>query len=328
MVSRNTIKSDIMKIYNVEKNKLQHMLEKVESRIAITTDMWTSNQKKGYMFVYVPAPHTVDVLAEKMIESLTQWNIETKMSTITVDNCSSNDGMIRFVQEKLSNESLLQGKFLHMRCCAHILNLIVKDGLSVIEDPRYKFRIVEYYYPTIYGDNAYLEIENVRRTLYDLLHEYQSRVINSQSLTSQVSHAQHTDMVDDVDENLHDFLESSGDVVVKSEIDQYLDDGRLPLTRDFDILSWWKSNGLKYPTLQRIARDFLAIPISTVASEAAFSTTQGNNEQCCCKAAMTRKLMEVVASPPCATVGCNLVTLLLGVAVTRGGRWGAVAGAA
>ncbi|WOL07995.1 zinc finger BED domain-containing protein RICESLEEPER 1-like [Canna indica] len=75
----------------------------------------------------------MDVLAEKMIESLTQWNIETKMSTITVDNCSSNDGMIRLVQEKLSNELLLQGKFLHMRCCAHILNLIVKDGLFVIE---------------------------------------------------------------------------------------------------------------------------------------------------------------------------------------------------
>ncbi|WOL00693.1 hypothetical protein Cni_G09406 [Canna indica] len=47
MVSRNTIKSNIMKIYNVEKNKLQHMLEKVESQIAITTDMWTSNKKKG-----------------------------------------------------------------------------------------------------------------------------------------------------------------------------------------------------------------------------------------------------------------------------------------
>ncbi|WOL13124.1 BED zinc finger,hAT family dimerization domain [Canna indica] len=80
-------------------------------------------------------------------------------------------------------------------------------------------------------------------------------------------------MVDDVHENLHDFLESPGDVIVKFEINQYLDDGRLPLTRDFDILSWWKSNGLKYPTLQRIAQDFIVIPNSTVASEAAFCTS-------------------------------------------------------
>ena len=41
---------------------------------------------------------------------------------------------------------------------------------------------------------------------------------------------------------------------------------------EFDILAWWKVNGVKYPTLQRIARDLLAIPISTVASESTFST--------------------------------------------------------
>ncbi|CAI0460738.1 unnamed protein product [Linum tenue] len=35
---------------------------------------------------------------------------------------------------------------------------------------------------------------------------------------------------------------------------------------------WWKLNGLKYPTLQAIARDFLAIPITSVASESAFSS--------------------------------------------------------
>ena len=36
---------------------------------------------------------------------------------------------------------------------------------------------------------------------------------------------------------------------------------------DFDILGWWKNNGLKYPTLQMIARDILVIPVTTVASE-------------------------------------------------------------
>lgn len=31
-------------------------------------------------------------------------------------------------------------------------------------------------------------------------------------------------------------------------------------------------NGIKYPTLQKIAKDILAIPISTVPLESAFST--------------------------------------------------------
>ena len=57
IVSRNTIKGDIMKIYEVEKDKMISYLEKLQSRVAITTDMWTSNQKKGYMAITV---HYID----------------------------------------------------------------------------------------------------------------------------------------------------------------------------------------------------------------------------------------------------------------------------
>ncbi|CAN1290708.1 Putative AC9 transposase, partial [Linum perenne] len=46
----------------------------------------------------------------------------------------------------------------------------------------------------------------------------------------------------------------------------------IPRSGEFDILAWWKSNGSKYPTLTLIARDILAVPVSTVVSEAAFST--------------------------------------------------------
>ncbi|KAF1874831.1 hypothetical protein Lal_00007446 [Lupinus albus] len=60
----------------------------------------------------------------------------------------------------------------------------------------------------------------------------------------------------------------------KSELDCYLDESLLPRTEcEFDILNWWKTIETKYPTLQMIAKDLLAIPISTVASESAFSTS-------------------------------------------------------
>ena len=62
------------------------------------------------------------------------------------------------------------------------------------------------------------------------------------------------------------------DVGLNSKLDQYLEEKVLPRTVDFDILNWWKTNGVKYPILQNIARDVLAIPISTVASESAFCT--------------------------------------------------------
>ena len=41
----------------------------------------------------------------------------------------------------------------------------------------------------------------------------------------------------------------------------------------FDVLGWWKVAGNSFPTLRLIARDILAIPITTVASESAFSTS-------------------------------------------------------
>ncbi|KAG6389441.1 hypothetical protein SASPL_150909 [Salvia splendens] len=40
---------------------------------------------------------------------------------------------------------------------------------------------------------------------------------------------------------------------------------------DFDILIWWKTYGISYPILSEMAKDIIAIPISSVASESAFS---------------------------------------------------------
>ena len=86
-------------------------------------------------FVYVPFPQTKDVIAEVFIDYFLEWNIDRKLSTITIDNCSTNDTMIRLFLNKLDTSSLMLGGFmLHMRYAAHILNLIVKDGLSLIGD--------------------------------------------------------------------------------------------------------------------------------------------------------------------------------------------------
>ena len=46
LISRNTLKSDIIKIYDNESEKTLKMMDKNGSRTTITIDMWTSSNKK------------------------------------------------------------------------------------------------------------------------------------------------------------------------------------------------------------------------------------------------------------------------------------------
>ena len=58
---------------------------------------------------------------------------------------------------------------------------------------------------------------------------------------------------------------------VPSELESYLGKPPIPRSDTFDILGWWKSNSVEYPTLSRMACDVLAVPASTVVSESPFS---------------------------------------------------------
>ena len=60
-----------------------------------------------------------------------------------------------------------------------------------------------------------------------------------------------------------------------SELDKYVGEICEPFDKSvhFDILQWWKVNSQRFPILSLMARDVLAIPISTVASESVFSTS-------------------------------------------------------
>ncbi|KAH9801069.1 BED-type domain-containing protein [Citrus sinensis] len=389
-MSRNTLKSEIFKIYNVEKGKAMNLLEITNSRVAITTDMWTAcNQKKGYMvvtghfidnswhlqsrilrFIYVQAPHTADCISQILVKCLMDWNLDRKLSTVTLDNCSTNDAMVARLKGLLSTESMiLSGNFFHMRCAAHILNLIVKDGLSVIEsgithvrdsvsywssspkrvekfelacrqiqidvkklgldcptrwnstfamlelavkyksvfsrlqtlepqykclpsseewelakqmldylrpfskltemfsvknmadnmigkflkywdeingvlvmavilDPRYKMMLINYYYPKIYVVGLENQLKRVRELCDEMMNYYEAK-----SATTRYG-----------------------------VVDRYLEDPLVKRTPDFDVLQWWKMNKGKYPILAEMAKDLLAVPVTTVASESAFST--------------------------------------------------------
>ncbi|XP_062074830.1 zinc finger BED domain-containing protein DAYSLEEPER-like [Humulus lupulus] len=64
-------------------------------------------------------------------------SLTTDFFAVTVDNASSNDIALRKLKRHLldkDNTIPLNGKMFHMRCSAHILNLIVTDGLKELND--------------------------------------------------------------------------------------------------------------------------------------------------------------------------------------------------
>jgi hypothetical protein len=64
---------------------------------------------------------------------LVSWGID-KVFTIAVDNASANNNAIHYMRRVLNEYkgTFAEGDYLHMRCVAHIINLIVTEGLKEI----------------------------------------------------------------------------------------------------------------------------------------------------------------------------------------------------
>ncbi|PRQ45867.1 putative transcription factor/ chromatin remodeling BED-type(Zn) family [Rosa chinensis] len=149
--SRRTIVKLFLKMYDAKKLELRKELK--QHSVCLTTDTWTSVQNINYM---VLTAHFIDygwrmhkrilnfcVISNhsgnsigKLIETcLIQWGIE-RVLIISVDNAVANKHAIDYVRKKMVNWSrqpVLGGKFLHVRCLAHILNLIVRSGLTMLD---------------------------------------------------------------------------------------------------------------------------------------------------------------------------------------------------
>lgn len=159
--SFNTEVSDIEKIYDRERMKLKDIMGRIPNRICLTSDLWTATTSEGYIcltahfvdenwklvscvlnFCRMKPPHTGIALEAALFDCLKQWGIDKKIFSITLDNASANDNMKDHLKNHLRVQSNLMGngEFFHVRCSAHILNLIVQEGLKVASEALYKIR--------------------------------------------------------------------------------------------------------------------------------------------------------------------------------------------
>jgi hypothetical protein len=75
------------------------------------------------------------VIAHAVFECLVEWKIEDKVMSITLDNASNNDVTTTNLSAKLlaRKNGLFDPVYFHVRCAAHIVNLVVNDGLEPVE---------------------------------------------------------------------------------------------------------------------------------------------------------------------------------------------------
>ncbi|XP_058181153.1 zinc finger BED domain-containing protein RICESLEEPER 2-like [Rhododendron vialii] len=144
-------------------------------------------------------------------------------------------------------------------------------AIAVISDPRFKFQLVEYSYGKLYGESSsevFTQCTRIREKLFGLFNEYQSKAYKPEVVQGNVVQENQGEFIEDFDAfESHSFVSSAH----KNQLELYLDEPRLPRNENIDVLEYWRAHNYRYPELASMARDVLSIPISTVASESAFS---------------------------------------------------------
>jgi hypothetical protein len=162
-------------------------------------------------------------------------------------------------------------------------------ALTAVLDPRYKMKLISFCFPIIYPldveGNCIKGVLSVLKELYEVYVAAHNSSILQQQATAEVSASTSVASVTEVIPGgcRSRFRQHcrSNDIIrpLKTDLDIYLEEDVFisesengeDSDANFNALVWWKSNALKYRILSKIARDLLAVPISTVASESSFN---------------------------------------------------------
>ena len=161
------------------------------------------------------------------------------------------------------------------------MNLLI--FIANVLDPQYKLEYLQFSLNLIYGDSVGGSLyTNVNAALSELFDDYSTSCKHppQSSSTSGLSNDASVNACAELGQSISLFkarfkkhkmeLEIGGSN--KTELDIYLSESTIEEESSFNILRWWKLNSERFSILSTLARDVLAVPISTVASESAFST--------------------------------------------------------
>ncbi|KAJ3687865.1 hypothetical protein LUZ61_017029 [Rhynchospora tenuis] len=296
-----TLRADCVALYEEEKGLLYDLFAKMDCKIdAIRDTMKYIKHSQSRMEKFKLAASQEDVPYRKPAYDVqTRWNSTYLMLDLALH---LKKAIIRYAKldvrypYSLSDEQwdhvvtlhghlkvpypfiVDMGKEMFLKWNKYWENGNVLLAVACALDPRCKLHVVEYYFKMLHPSELQDFMTNLKQCFDDMFNEYLlANTKASQSQTGGTAHASGSSSGSVQETNtragLKDFLnvKKQSDPMI-SELDQYLAEplDHCSLDDDFDILSWWKLKAPKYPVLARLARDVLAVPISTVASESAF----------------------------------------------------------
>ncbi|XP_047054529.1 zinc finger BED domain-containing protein RICESLEEPER 3-like [Lolium rigidum] len=272
-ISRITIQNDCIEAYHQYRSYNETFFKNCNHRVSLTGDMWTSNQKLGYLcitchwidknwkvkhriirFCLVETPHDIWSFKPGMADGsdyptsnlyfLEIWSVK-----VVLDE-----------QEKSSNATIrIMVREMKKKFHKYFMESYLTNCIPVVLDPRFKMELVEFRLKKYFGVGADKHILEVKEAIAALFLAYAAEVEDLNSMSQEQS-GEETGLADDA---LSDFDEHIKLKKANScnELQRYLEEDFHPRTPDFDILKWWAVNSPRYPVLGNIARLYQLRPL-------------------------------------------------------------------
>jgi len=142
-------------------------------------------------------------------------------------------------------------------------------GILLVLDPRCKLKFVQYGFLLMYGSDASKYLLEFRSKLTCMYNSYANDTGYIASPARDISCLPSYDLDSDV--KFLGFCEWIKVDPPKSDLDRYLRETLENRDKVSDVLAWWRVNTPRFPALGKMARDFLAIPISAILSKSTIS---------------------------------------------------------